>query len=264
MIVNIEKKQTLISVDEKVNKSIFVCSHERSGTHFLMNSIAINSNYTVNPYLNFDLIPLGDTINFYSSKNIKSFVDKISNIENKNKKYGLSSLIKTHHPAYIFENLYNSKDIFFLYIYRNPLDTLLSFWKFIHHWNWHEGPKLNTPLKFIKAAPEGQMQRYQKKTYKNIFLRWAFHLSDWIEASKNCKNIYLVNYNDLDLEFKSTVSNIFNYLDISFNSISKPSRDNFVKTTKISVTDDDYEEFVNYIYENLSLFPDIEKILKIK
>ena len=57
MIINLDKKQTQICVDEDINKSIFVCSHERSGAHFLMNSIAANSNYDVNPYLNFDLIP---------------------------------------------------------------------------------------------------------------------------------------------------------------------------------------------------------------
>ena len=106
------------------------------------------------------------------------------------------------------------------------------------------------------------MQRYQRKTYQNIFLRWVYHLSDWIEASEKNKNIYLVNYKDLNLKFKSTISNLFNDLDIKNNSISKPSKDNFVKTIQIALSDHDRKEFVNYIYENLSLFPDIEKIVK--
>ena len=54
MLVNIEKKQCQIRVNENIDKSIVVCSHERSGTHFLMNSISLNSEYSVDPYLNFD------------------------------------------------------------------------------------------------------------------------------------------------------------------------------------------------------------------
>ena len=79
MLVNIEKKQSQVCVNENVKKSIIVSSHERSGTHFLMNSVAINSNYTVNPYLNFDLMPLGDTVNFFSPQNVGNFINKISN-----------------------------------------------------------------------------------------------------------------------------------------------------------------------------------------
>ena len=89
----IEKKQYQIRVDDKIDKSIIVCSHERSGTHFLMNSISLNSEYSVDPYLNFDLAPLGDTVNFFSTQNVANFIDKICTIDNENKKYGLSSLI---------------------------------------------------------------------------------------------------------------------------------------------------------------------------
>ena len=262
MIINLEKKQTQICVDESINKSIFVCSHERSGTHFLMNSIAKNTNYTVNPYLNFDLIPLGDTVNFFSTKHVKSFIDEVSNINHQNKKYGLSSLIKTHHPSYIFENLFNNQDIFFFYIFRDPVETLLSFWKFMHNWNWHEGPKLDTPLEFVKTEPEGQMQRYQRKSYINIFLRWVNHVLEWLEASKKFKNIYLVNYKDLDIDFNSTITKILNFLEFPLTKIVKPSYSNYINTVQMDLSNNDHEEFVNYIEENLSLFPDIKKLIK--
>ena len=262
MIINLEKKQTPICVDEKINKSIFVCSHERSGTHFLMNSIAKNTNYSVSPYLNFDLIPLGGTVNFYSNDHVKNFMDEISNINIKNKKYGLSSLIKTHHPSYIFENLFNNKGFFFFYIYRDPVETLLSFWKFMHHWNWHEGPKLDTPLKFVRIEPEGQMQRYQRKSYINIFLRWANHLLEWIDASKKYKNIYLVNYKGLNLDFNSTINEILSFLEIPVNKIVKPPKNNYIDTVQIDLSKSDYEEFKKYIEDSLSKFPELEKIIR--
>lgn len=261
MLVNIEKKQSQVCVNENIKKSIIVSSHERSGTHFLMNSVAINSNYTVNPYLNFDLMPLGDTVNFFSPQNVGNFINKISNIRHQNKEYGLSSLIKSHHPSYVFDNLFDKPNINFLYIYRDPKETLLSFWKFINHWDWHEGPKLNNPLNFIKAAPEGQMQRYQKKSYNSIFLRWAHHVLEWIEVSKRYQNIFVVNYNDLNSNYNSTIGKIFNFLELPINNLSKPPKNNYVNTKQIEISKDNYEEFLNFIIKNLSQFPELKKIL---
>ena len=68
MLLNIKKEDLNICLEENVSKLLIVCSHERSGTHFLMNSISNNSNYTVKPFLNFDTMPLGDIVNFYKKK----------------------------------------------------------------------------------------------------------------------------------------------------------------------------------------------------
>ena len=264
MLVNIEKKQCQIRVNENIDKSIIVCSHERSGTHFLMNSISLNSEYSVDPYLNFDLMPLGDTVNFFSPDNVANFINKISIINNKEKKYGLSSLIKSHHSPYVFENLFDKPKVNFLYIYRDPVETLLSFWRFVNHWNWHEGPKLDKPLDFIKAKPEGQMQRYQKKSYENIFLRWVYHLSDWIEVSRKYSNILLVNYKDLNTDYNSTLSNVFEFIELPKNKFSRPSRDNYINTKQLYLQIDDKAEIISFINDNISEFPELEKIFKVK
>ena len=57
-----------LSSSEKVNLPLMVCSHERSGTHFVMNSISKCTEYTANPFLNFDYYPLGSLINFFQRK----------------------------------------------------------------------------------------------------------------------------------------------------------------------------------------------------
>ena len=43
MLVDLEKKKIQFLSDANISKAVVVCSHERSGTHFLMNSIALNS-----------------------------------------------------------------------------------------------------------------------------------------------------------------------------------------------------------------------------
>ena len=187
MLLNIKKEDLNICLEENVSKLLIVCSHERSGTHFLMNSISNNSNYTVKPFLNFDTMPLGDIVNFYKKKSVQQFLIKFSDINIKDKKYCLSSIVKTHHDSSFFENLFGNQNVSFLYIYRNPLDTLISFWRFMHNWEWNEGPKENNPLKFVQSTPEGQMMRYQKTTYNTILDRWANHVSEWYKASKKNK-----------------------------------------------------------------------------
>ncbi len=45
MLVVLEKKKLQFSPNANIKKVIVVCSHERSGTHFLMNSIAYNTHH---------------------------------------------------------------------------------------------------------------------------------------------------------------------------------------------------------------------------
>ena len=132
----------------------------------------------------------------------------------------------------------------------------------MHHWKWHEGPKSDTPLKFVKTEPEGQMQRYQKKSYINIFLRWLNHVLEWLEASKKFKNIYLISYKELNLDFNLTVIKILNILEIQYDKIIKPSKNNYINTIQLDLSNNDREEFVNYIEDNLSLFPEIKKLIR--
>ena len=261
MLLDIEKKKLQLFFDINIKKTVIVCSHERSGTHFLMNSIACNSNYTVEPYLNFDYSQLGCIINFHKTDNVSNFIKKISNLEKKGVKYGLSSIIKSHHPAYIFHKLFNNEDIIFYYVYRHPSETLMSYWKFINHWDWHEGPKENTPFNFIKSVPEGQMQRYQKKSYKSVFSRWANHVSEWLESSNKFKNIHLIQYEDLNNNYYNTMEKVLNIAGLSKEKIIRPPKENYIKTNEISLSDFELKKFINFIESSLLDYPSLKKIL---
>ena len=191
MLIQLNKPAINLEVDFKPKKYLIVCSHERSGTHFLMNSISLNSDYTVDSHLTFDHPALGDIVNFYFPENISLFFDYLDKTTLENKRAYLSSIIKSHHSHHFFRKQFPDERFIFIYIYRNPMDTLLSFWKFILRWEWDEGTKAGNPYEFVKSAPEGYLMRYQHKTVENYFTRWAEHQLGWFEAADNYNNILL-------------------------------------------------------------------------
>lgn len=259
MNILIKKNDVNISIKEEIKKTIIVTSHERSGTHFLMNSLSCNTNYTVDPYLNFDHKPLGDMVNFFNKNEVSNFIKKISLIRKDQKNFGLASIIKSHHLPSHFTDLFDDEHCIFINIYRDPYDTLLSFWKFIRKWVHHEGPITDSLFEFIQSKPEGQMLRYQIKSYDTIFERWANHVNDWQEYSKKKNNVYLVNYKDLDKNFTLTLKNLLSKINIPFQKIIEPDRHQYFKGTDIKLSNEDKNESQNYIYKmiknhhNLSL-----------
>jgi len=92
-----------------------------------MNSLSCNTNYTVDPYLNFDHKPLGDMINFFSKNEVSNFIRKISLIKKDQKNFGLASIIKSLHSPINFTDLFDDEHFIFINIFRDPFDTLLSF-----------------------------------------------------------------------------------------------------------------------------------------
>ena len=72
----------------------------------------------------------------------------------------------------------------------------------------------------------------------------------------------MVSYKKLNLDFNSTIIKIMNLLEIPFNKIIKTSKNNYINTIQLELSSNDRNEFVNYIEENLSKFPEIKKIIR--
>ena len=70
-----------------------------------------------------------------------------------------------------------------------------------------------------------------------------------------------MSYKKLNLDFNSTIIKIMHLLEIPFNKIIKPSKNNYINTIQLELSSNDRNEFVKYIEENLSLFPEIKKII---
>lgn len=183
-----------------------VVSHERSGTHFLMNSIAANSTYISSPWINLDF-ELG--VNFHHSPTISNILNTIA-------QKPVLNIIKSHHAADFFEQSLQSLDhkIHIFYIVRDVRDVMVSFHRFLNRLPWDEGPKTKTVAEFIRSSPRAALLRYQKEQYDTMVHRWQAHVEGWIRLrSKHPElGICVIRYEDLSQDFENTVKEILRIL----------------------------------------------------
>ncbi len=101
--VNLMNEITIL-VNPELVKSLMVVSHERSGTHLLMNALVSCTSYVPSPLLDFDLYPFSAMTNFYAAQSVCDFFNiHVPSICSQG--YGLSSIIKSHHHADFFSQL---------------------------------------------------------------------------------------------------------------------------------------------------------------
>jgi len=180
------------------HKKAIVISHERSGTHFLMNTLALNFDYIAQPWINFDF-QLG--LNVYHSATLHKFFESIN-------QKPLTNIIKSHHPSSFFAEFidYLADKYRIFYIFRDPRDVMLSYWEIIQKLPWDEGPKANAVGDFMRSAPCGAMLRYQKEQMPSVLHRWKSHVEGWVKFGEQQDNkIIIIRYEDLNLSFDDTV-----------------------------------------------------------
>ena len=198
-------------------KKVFVVSHERSGTHFLMNTLAHNFNYVARPWWNLDL-ELG--LNFHAPQVLLEYFKKAHDLPIRN-------ILKSHHSAAFFEDIidYLIEQFHIIYIYRDPRNVMESFCKHINTLQWDEGPKSATVSEFIRCTPRGGILRYQKDQETNILTRWSTHVDGWLNlAGKKSGSIKIIRYEDLDTEFEKTVRDIGDFICKTATMIKRPDR----------------------------------------
>ncbi|MEX0853267.1 MAG: sulfotransferase domain-containing protein, partial [Bauldia sp.] len=178
--------------------TVMVVSHERSGTHFLMNSIARGYGYVSRPWIDLDHAQVN--INYFAPEILRRTLAQFADQR-------AANLIKSHHAADFFDGILDEvlKKTAILYIHRDPVAVMLSFWRFIDHWPWREGPKRGDVLSFARAEPEGQMLRYQMKQRKNMLDRWARHVEGWTKAARGRHRLRFVRYDDLKNDYAGTL-----------------------------------------------------------
>ncbi len=221
-----------------------------------MNSISACTDYTSEPYINFDFDPLGSYVDFYSQSSVNNFISLIKNIKQNGKDYCASGIIKSHHPSWIFEKaLANNLKV--VYIYRKPTDVFISYWKFIYKLNWTNNLIIRSPFDLCSMKPIGKAMRYQINTYHSFFDRWADHVQNWLYLSKVNSNVYTLEYDNLLNEHHDVMIDLCEYLDIKISSeIQKPSKyHNVVEGADLELKQNDLEEIVHYCTKRLEDYP---------
>lgn len=183
-------------------KKILVLSHERSGTHFLMNTLSLNFGYVSQPWINFDY-ELG--LNFYSANVVSAFFKQMH-------QRPILNIVKSHHQSGFIADCidYLTDEFHVFYIYRDPRDVMISFWQLIAGFSWDEGPKTSTVGEFMRAAPRGGMLRYQKSQAATILHRWKEHVEGWADIAETPagQKIIMLSFESLNLNFDETLKHI--------------------------------------------------------
>lgn len=203
---------------DRPHPAVMVAAHERSGTHFVMNSLASCYGYVSQPWINFDHIPFH--INFYWPQEVRKQLLALAAGPRRH-------LIKSHHQAGFFADELPrlAEHYVFFYVCRHPADVLLSYWRFLHHWPWLEGPKVADPLTFARSEPCGYMMRYQLRQHANLMQRWAAHVEGWLEAAAAVPRVLVVRYEDLDAHFEEVAAGFAWGLGRPPQALRRPPRD---------------------------------------
>lgn len=211
-------------------RQVVVHSHERSGTHFLMNTLADNFGYQSHPWIDLNL-----TVNPWTPFYVAKEFEKITMRNTPN------IIVKSHYEGTFFKE-FNEK-IFkyftFLYIYRDSNDALESCRGHFKNLRWNEAPKKDDMQDFMKAEPSGGCLRYQYKQYPTMSERYKGHLDSWFDGFPEDirKYIIYVKFEDLRDNFESTVKEIESQLDrkMLWHTPKKPDKGRSVQNGKFLV-----------------------------
>jgi hypothetical protein len=202
----------------EMRPAAMVVSHERSGTHFLMNALAACYGYVSTPWIDFDRPTFN--INYFYLPEVRDLLLALADRP-------MANVVKSHHAVDFFAGeLSRLTERYVVFtICRDPATAMLSFWRYMHQWPWTEGPKTLDAESFAAAEPCGRLMRYQMKQYRSMLHRWSAHVEGWLDAAAKSPRVVLVRYEDLDLDYETTVRGFARYLDRSPAVIVRPSRD---------------------------------------
>ena len=191
--------------------NLMVISHERSGTHFLINTLANI----------FGLSNIQKDLHLTESNDNYESAEYSSNVQDHLKKLGNNSetIIKSHHHNAFFEDFdFNRHGITPYYIYRDARDVMVSCH---HYFNSHPEvirkgtfPGSSSPLELafdIKPTQYAFDSAYSFYRNETMLERWCNHVDPYLNDDRFVK----IKYEDLNLRFEETCEIIANKVEVS-------------------------------------------------
>ena len=223
---------------------IMVVSHERSGTHFMMNALAGSAGYISNPWINLDY---QTGLNFHAPRVMAQVFAQYAAKPSMN-------IVKSHHQLAFFEPVLAPilQDFRIVYMVRHPRSLMPSLMRYLNAWSWDEGPRCATPSELMRQEPSGAMLRYQKRQVPNMAVRWREHVAPWIRQAGLMPGIEVVRYEDLDTRFEETMASLMQKLGLPSGPLKRPDAGREVVLPNQSKERSDYawtDEDLRFMWE---------------
>ena len=248
MLVNINRKPYQIAVDDVDAPVVVVVSHERSGTHFLMNSIAMNSRYTVDPFLNFDHQTLAHEVNF--PRRVGDFFDGLG--QNPVAASFCKASSSPSHPC-VFQAILGRENVRVLY--RHPVDTLVSLWRFLHRWEWNEG--LDKHAAYWRRGRPRVSGRYRDRP---VLRPVGAPVQGWLEGRQH-QNVVMTAIRAC-APTEAGIGEVLAFLNQPLPSVIRPPpRDSYIQGQKRPLTEAQRAELVLHVAVELARYPVVSEAL---
>ena len=196
-----------------------------------MEALAKNSDYSNKYY--FDLDPehpffLNKNLSFERTDKLMAFFSNIEAIKNKENTKYFSGFIKSHFYAQFMEKFLTDNRRF-IYILRDPADTLISFWRQLHQFTEDKEMAENTYggtlREFLALSPHKKIRKYQKDEFSDYFSRWAEHANEWLSLSEKNSNVLSISFDNLKRDYTPTLNSVLEVCGYSGEKFcKKPSR----------------------------------------
>jgi len=198
-----ELKKPAIALDgsdhRPPKKKILVVSHERSGTHFLFNSLAEN----IEGYSNQEISIQQAERSFQIDKpSIDAVKEQLFSYFGKSE----PRIFKSHHQYDFFAPYIDEliKEYHIVYMVRDGRDVLNSCLHYFNQAPAEEFPRCKSMAEFLEVDPGKYSfdREYSLVSENNFSERWANHCAEWIRAHDK---ISIVKYEDLESNFDTTM-----------------------------------------------------------
>lgn len=210
----------MISLDVQLaaepRRKALVVAHERSGTHFLMNTLALCFGYVSDPWVNLDF---GLGLNFHDPAAVRRLFAAFAGKP-------VLEVFKSHHAfGFLAPELGRLRDEFAVfYVYRHPRALMESLLRYQRGVGWDDGPRARSAGELMRSAPRGAMLRYQKEQAPSVLHRWRRHVEEWTEAGPDL-GVVPISYEALNRRFEATVGEIAARLGFGPDRVERPPRD---------------------------------------
>jgi len=189
-------------------KKILIASFQRSGTHFLINTLSDNLVDIDEGWIDVINTTKNKWVNKVTPKNLPTKIrEQLIDQYYPNR---INKCVKTHYQGSVLakhiDELLQYYDIF--YIIRDPKDNMVSCYNFYNKTKYEDFIKEPNFSKFLRkdisdARTETQPFSYSIIKSENVIQKWSQHVDSWLKLKK--KGVHFIRYEDLKNDLEDTM-----------------------------------------------------------